>query len=131
MEVKTGKELSEEIKAIRDEEELHDLALDDPDAILLHDKDESIIDSDYAEVVDNAYDDAADYLAKRLKANHGSLDKLAEELGYAGTYGYHGRSHYWTEDFLDDLLSGMDCMDEVLQERYNGERLGDLYDDAR
>jgi hypothetical protein len=131
MEVKTGKELSEEIKAMRDEEELHDLALDDPDAILLHDKDESIIDSDYAEVIDNAYDDAADYLTQRLRVNHGSLDKLAEELGYAETYEYRGRNHYWTEDFLDDLLSGMDCMDEVLQEKYNGERLGDIYDDAR
>ncbi|RHW53687.1 hypothetical protein [Lactobacillus bombicola] len=131
MEVKTGKKLSEEIKAIRDEEELRELAVDDPDAILLHDKDESIINSDYAEVIDNAYDDAADYLTQRLRVHHGSLDKLAEELGYAGTYEHCGKNHYWTEDFLDDLLSGMDWMDEVLQEKYDGERLGDIYDDAR
>lgn len=117
MEVKTGKKLSKTIYQINQDEEMRSLAKDDPDAILLYDKTESIINTDYANDIDYAYDDAADYLRSRLKANAGSIDKLADELGYRRKY-----------DFIDDLMMGLDNMTDVLVDCYNGVKLSDLFE---
>ena len=43
MEEKTGRERNEAIKQINDDEELREIAREDPDAILLHDPEGSVI----------------------------------------------------------------------------------------
>lgn len=115
MEEKTGRERSEAIKQINDDEELRVIASEDPNAILLHDPEGSVI-SNIA-TGDWVYENNTRFLAHRLEANDGSLDKLCEELDY---------SPY---DFLTDSCANDngESFSPLINEAYDGERLGDLY----
>lgn len=117
MEEKTGRERSEAIKQINDDEELRVIASEDPDAILLHDPEGSVITSVSGF---NCYKYSEDFLVHRLKALNGSLNKLCRELDFD------------TCDFFESLLLGIDDeeIDELVIEAYDGERLGDLYNET-
>lgn len=117
METKTGSELAQAIRQINQEKKFRELAKDDSDAILLHDKNESIINTAYASDIDYGYANASDYLDARLEANGNSLDKMADELGYTNKDKF---------DFILDLMAGDDSMTDTLADIYDGDRLGDL-----
>lgn len=117
MEEKTGRECSEAIKQINDDEELRVIASEDPDAILLHDPEGSVITTAGG---NGCYKDSEDFLVHRLRALNGSLNKLCKELDFD------------TCDFFESLLLGIDDeeIDELVNEAYDGERLGDLYNET-
>lgn len=114
MKVKEGKERNEAIKQINDDEELRKIAREDPDAILLHDPEGSVITSASGF---NCYKYTEDFLVHRLIALNGSLNKLCKELDFD------------TCDFFESLLLGIedDELDELVIEAYDGESLGDIY----
>ncbi|MCO6529050.1 hypothetical protein [Lactobacillus sp.] len=117
MKVKEGKERNEAIKQINDDEELREIAQEDPDAILLHDPEGSVI----TLVCGNScYKSSEDFLVHRLKVLNGSLNKLCKELDFD------------TCDFFESLLLGIedDELDELVIEAYDGESLGDLYNET-
>lgn len=117
MGAKTGSELAQAIHQINQEEKFRELAKDDSEAILLHDKNESVINTAYASDIDYGYANASDYLDATLEANGNSLDKLADELGYTNENKF---------DFILDLMAGDDSMTDTLADIYDGDRLGDL-----
>lgn len=117
MEEKTGRERSEAIKQINDDEELREIAREDPDAVLLHDSEGSVITTAGG---NGCYKNSEEFLVHRLKALNGSLNKLCKELDFD------------TYDFFESLLLGIDDeeIDELVNEAYDGERLGDLYNET-
>lgn len=117
MEAKTGSELAQAMHQINQDEQIQELAKDDPDAILLHDKNESVINTAYASDIDCGYANASDYLDAMLEANGNSLDKMADELGYTNENKF---------DFILDLMAGDESMTDTLADIYDGEKLEDL-----
>lgn len=117
MEAKTGSELAQAMHQINQDEQIQELAKDDPDAILLHDKNESVINTAYASDIDYGYANASDYLDAMLEANGNSLDKMADELGYTNENKF---------DFILDLMAGDESMTDTLADIYDGEKLEDL-----
>ena len=80
MEVKDGNELKQAIHDINVQEELAEIAKEDPDATLIGDHENSVISSLIKG--SNVYKNNMEFLKHRLEINHGSLDKLCEELDY-------------------------------------------------
>ena len=76
MEVKDGNELKQAIHDINVQEELAEIAKEDPDASLIGDEENSIISS--LVTGSNVYKNNKEFLKHRLEINHGSLDKLSK-----------------------------------------------------
>lgn len=114
MEVKNGNELKQAIHAINVQEELAEIAKEDPDATLIGDHENSVISS--LTSGKSVYKNEGQFLAHRLKANHGSLDKLCEELDYD------------PYDFLRDAceIDDGDSFSPLIEAAYGCERIGDL-----
>ncbi|WP_294836377.1 hypothetical protein [uncultured Lactobacillus sp.] len=114
MEEKTGRERNEAIKQINDDEELSEIAREDPDAILLHDPEGSVITTAGGY---GCYKNSEDFLKHRLKVNHESLDRLCKELDYDP---YELLEAWMYDEYKPDI-------DELVNEAYDSERLGDIY----
>lgn len=126
MKVKEGKERSEAIKQINNDAKLREIAQEDPDAILLHDPEGSVITT---AGVNGCYKNSEEFLMHRLKVLKGSLDKLCQELDY-DTYEFldiwiNGKNE---SDFDSDVLN-LD-IDDLVNITYSGEWLGDLYNET-
>lgn len=112
MEVKKGKDFIEAAHQIDEDERLESIAHVDPDAILLHDPEGSVITSIGG---NGCYENIEDFLKHRLKANHGSLDRLCKEIDYD------------PYEFIEFLVFDSSDIDELVNDAYDGERLGDIY----
>lgn len=126
MKVKEGKEQNEAIKQINDDEELREIAQEDPDAILLHDPEGSVITTAGGY---GCYKNSEEFLMHRLKVLKGSLDKLCQELDY-DTYEFldiwiNGKN----KSNLDSDILDLD-IDDLVNVTYSGEWLGDLYNET-
>lgn len=115
MEVKDGNELKQAIYDINVQEELAEIAKEDPDATLIGDHENSIISSLVAG--SHVYKNNMEFLKHRLEVNHGSLDKLCEELGYD------------PYDFLTDScdVDDGDSFSSIIEEAYGCQRIGEIY----
>ena len=115
MEVKDGNELKQAIHDINVQEELAEIAKEDPDATLIGDHENSIISSLVAG--SHVYKNNMEFLKHRLEVNHGSLDKLCEELGYD------------PYDFLTDScdVDDGDSFSSIIEEAYGCQRIGEIY----
>lgn len=102
---------------VKEGKELHEIAREDPDAILLHDPEGSVI---TLVCGNDCYKSSEDFLVHRLKTLNGSLNKLCRKLDYD------------TCDFFEILLLGIEDVeiDELVIETYDGESLGDLYNET-
>lgn len=117
MESKEGKELQLAMKAIRDEEYMIKLAQEEPDAILLQDTVNSIINTNYWNEIDNGYQDINSYLQSFLKFCNNSIDRLVDVLGIDRA------------DFIDEFINGDESdAEDLIVESFSGERLGDIYE---
>ena len=116
MKVKEGKELQFAIKAIRDEQDMKKLAEEEPDAILLQDTGNSIINTKYWNEIENGYRDVNSYLKSFLKFCNNSTDRLVDILGIDRA------------DFIDQLVDGDESdAEDLVMESFSGEKLGDIY----
>jgi len=115
MEVKDGNELKQAIHDINIQEELAEIAKEDPDASMIGDHENSIISS--LVTGSNVYKNNKEFLKHRLEVNHGSLDKLCEELGYD------------PYDFLTDScdIDDGDSFSLIIEAAYGCERIGNFY----
>ena len=115
MEVKDGNELKQAIHDINVQEELAEIAKEDPDASMIGDHENSIISS--LVTGSNVYKNNMEFLAHRLEVNHGSLDKLCEELDYD------------PYDFLTDScdVDDGDSFSPIIEEAYGCQRIGEIY----
>ena len=113
MEIKDGNELKQAIHDINVQEELTEIAKEDPDATLIGDSEKSIISS--LVTGSNVYKNNKEFLKHRLEINHGSLDKLCEELDYD------------PYDFLTDScdIDDGDSFSSIIEWAYGSERIGD------
>ena len=114
MEVKDGNELKQAIHDINVQEELAEIAKEDPDATLIGDSENSIISSLIKG--SNIYKNNMEFLKHRLEINHGSLDKLCEELDYDP---YDFLSNSCEVDEGDSFLP-------LIEGAYGCQRIGDL-----
>lgn len=114
MEVKDGNELKQAIHDINVQEELAEIAKEDPDATLIGDSENSIISR--LATGGNVYKNEGKFLAHRLKVNHDSLDKLCEELDYDP---YDFLSNSCEVDEGDSFLP-------LIEGAYGCQRIGDL-----
>ena len=114
MEVKDGNELKQAIHDINVQEELTEIAKEDPNAKLIGDHENSIISSLVAG--SNVYKNNMEFLKHCLEINHGSLDKLCEELDYD------------PYDFLTDScdIDDGDSFSSIIEWAYGSERIGDV-----
>lgn len=114
MEVKDGNELKQAIHDINVQEGLAEIAKEDPDATLIGDSENSIISK--LATGRSVYRNEGQFLAHRLKVNHGSLDKLCEELDYD------------TYDFLSNSceVDEGDSYLPLIEGAYGCQRIGDL-----
>ena len=115
MEVKDGNELKQAIHDINVQEELAEIAKEDPDASMIGDHENSIISS--LVTGSNVYKNNKEFLKHRLEVNHGSLDKLCEELDYD------------PYDFLTDScdIDDGDSFSPIIEEAYGCQRIGEIY----
>ena len=115
MEVKDGNELKKAIHDINVQEELAEIAKEDPDATLIGDHENSIISSLVSG--SHVYKNNMEFLKHRLEINHGSLDKLCEELDYD------------PYDFLTDScdIDDGDSFSPIIEEAYGCQRIGEIY----
>lgn len=115
MEVKDGNELKQAIHDINVQEELAEIAKEDPNALLIDDHENSIVSSLVAG--SHVYKNNMEFLKHRLEVNHGSLDKLCEELGYD------------PYDFLTDScdIDDGDSFSPLIEEAYGCQRIGEIY----
>ena len=115
MEVKDGNELKQAIYDINVQEELAEIAKEDPDATLIGDHENSIISSLVSG--SHVYKNNMEFLKHRLEINHGSLDKLCEELDYD------------PYDFLTDScdIDDGDSFSPIIEEAYGCQRIGEIY----
>ncbi len=115
MEVKDGNELKQAIHDINVQEELAEIAKEDPDASMIGDHENSIISS--LVTGSNVYKNNKEFLKHRLEVNHGSLDKLCEELDYD------------PYDFLTDScdVDDGDSFSPIIEEAYGCQRIGEIY----
>ena len=115
MEVKDGNELKQAIHDINVQEELAEIAKEDPDASMIGDHENSIISS--LVTGSNVYKNNKEFLKHRLEINHGSLDKLCEELDYD------------PYDFLTDScdVDDGDSFSPIIEEAYGCQRIGEIY----
>lgn len=116
MEEKTGRELRFAIRAIRDEEDMKKLAEEEPDAILLQDTGNSIVNTRYWNEIKNGYRDVNSYLKSFLKFCNNSTDRMVDILGIDRA------------DFIDQLVDGDESdAEDLIMDYFSGERLGDIY----
>lgn len=112
MEVKKGKDFIEAAHQIDEDERLESIARIDPDAILLHDPEKSVITSVGG---NRCYKFSEDFIKHRLGVNNGSLDRFCKEIDYD------------PYEFIEFLVFDSSDIDELVNDAYDGERLGNVY----
>lgn len=105
-------EINDAIKQIDEDERVESIAHVDPDAILLHDPEGSVITSIGG---NRCYKFSEDFIKHRLRVNNGSLDGFCKEIDYD------------PYEFIELLVFDSSDIDELVNEIYDGERLGDIY----
>ncbi|RVU69790.1 MULTISPECIES: hypothetical protein [Lactobacillus] len=116
------KDQMKEVKYQQSAEAMRELALSDPDAIIVYLPNcEAIICEDGFDY-DYGFESASEFLHWRLSEHDYDLNALSDEMGYDTPSPNHG-------DFLDDYQEYADDLEEFILDRYSSDRLGDLYDE--
>lgn len=115
-----------EPKYLYENQALRDLSLEEPDAILFWDGEEQALITKNAGDLDNAYEKPMDFFMKKVNRDYkGDLNKFAKSLGYG-----LGKASFSMGDFLADWNDlNQDSLKELIFEYFDGEELGDIYDD--
>lgn len=113
-----------EAKYIYNSESLHDLADEEPDAILFWDGDEQALITKYTDDFANAYKTAMDFFTYKLKRDYkDNLNEFAKMLGYG-----LGAKAFSMADFLRDWNGySEDSLKEIIRDDFNGDYLEDVY----
>lgn len=115
------KDQLKEIKYQQDTQALKDLASEDPDAIIVYLPREEAIICDHGDDFDYGFTSATEFINWRLDCLDDDLNALADEMGY----GEKSPDH---KDFIYDLRSYGDDLEQLILDSYSSDRLGDLYD---
>lgn len=115
-----------EAKYLYENQVLKDLSLEEPDAILFWDGEEQALITKNAGDLDNAYEKPMDFFMKKVNRDYkDDLNKFAKSLGYG-----LGKASFSMGDFLADWNDlNQDSLKELIFEYFDGEELGDIYDD--
>lgn len=115
-----------EAKYLYENQALKDLSLEEPGAILFWDGEEQALITKNADDFDNAYKEPMDFFMKKVNQDYkGDLSKFAKSLGYG-----LGKASFSMGDFLADWNDlNQDSLKELIIDYFDGEELGDIYDD--
>lgn len=111
------------IKFYHDQESMHQLAFEDPNALVIYiDGVEAVISKEFGDQLDYGFTTAFDFLKWRLGKNDNNLNKLASELGY-DKVGRVDRT-----DFIFDLIEyDENSLIDYIQDSYESMTAGDIY----
>lgn len=115
-----------EAKYLYENQALKDLSLEEPGAILFWDGEEQALITKNADDFDNAYKEPMDFFMKKVNQDYkGDLNQLAKSLGYG-----LGKASFSMGDFLADWYDlNEDTLRGLIIDYFDGEELGDIYDD--
>lgn len=111
------------IKYYHDQESMHQLAFEDPNALVIYiDGVEAVISEEFGDQLDYGFTSAFEFLKWRLCKNDSDLNKLASELGY-DKVGKVDRT-----DFIFDLIEyDESSLIDYIQDSYESMTAGDIY----
>lgn len=111
------------IKYYHDQESMHQLAFEDPNALVIYiDGVEAVISEEFGDRLDFGFKDGTKFLMWRLKQHGNDLNALATELGY-DQFGRVDRL-----DFISDIISlDENSVNEYISQSYDCSTVDDIY----